>query len=276
MNLNADQLQALCDIADAAGREVMAVYSGDITAWTKDDQTPLTEADLRADRVIRDGLTVAFPGVPIVSEEGSDHLLCKWSDPNSPEKGSDHLEDFFLVDPLDGTKEFLKRNGEFTVNIALIAKGNPVAGVVLAPALNEMFYAAQGLGAWKRDVQGTHALQPAAWKDGQVLRIIGSRSHGSAEMEQWLARLRMAHTFIAAGSSLKFCRLAEGKADLYPRLGPTSQWDTAAGQAVLELAGGEVVEMSGPPLRYGQDRPILNPFFIAVGDRRLLPLVKSL
>ncbi len=246
-------LQVLCGIADEAGAEIMEVYRQGANVWRKDDDSPLTEADLRADRVIRAGLERHFPGHFILSEE-------------SRSSGSLHEERFFLVDPLDGTKEFLKRNDEFTVNIALIEHGRPVAGVVLAPALRELFCAQQGQGAWKRDAQG-------AWRAIAVgarhspLRVMGSRSHGTERLAQWLARLPEASILMESGSSLKFCRIAEGQADLYPRFGPTSQWDTAAAQAVLEAAGGSVCDLQGRALAYGLDRPLLNPEFIASAHR---------
>lgn len=246
------ELEILCRIAEAAGQEVMAVYRDGGTTWHKEDASPLTEADLRADFVIRRGLEQHFPGVFILSEE-------------SASGSQQDVNCFFLVDPLDGTKEFIKRNGEFTVNIALIEAGEPVAGVVFAPALGELFYAARGLGAWKRDSAGITPIAVVK-SDAMVhLRVIGSRSHGGDKLATWLAALKVGHSFVAAGSSLKFCRIAEGQADIYPRFGPTSQWDTAAAQAVLEVAGGAVKDLHGAPLRYGLDRPTLNPEFIALG-----------
>ena len=254
------ELDTLCRIAEAAGQEIMAVYRDGGVTRQKDDQSPLTEADLRADRVIRAGLEQHFPGVFILSEE-------------SVSAGEQNAERFFLVDPLDGTKEFLKRNGEFTVNIALIEHGEPVAGVVLAPALGESFYAARGLGAWKRDSTGLRTIVTAHRSPTDPLRVMGSRSHGADKLNAWLATLKNEHTFVAAGSSLKFCRIAEGQADIYPRFGPTSQWDTAAAQAVLEMAGGTVTDLQGTPLCYGLDRPVLNPEFVAVGHPALLQLL---
>lgn len=260
MPLRETQLRTLCDIAEAAGQEIMAVYRDGGETWHKDDHSPLTEADLRADRVIRQGVEQHFPGVFILSEE-------------SVSAGKQDAERFFLVDPLDGTKEFLKRNGEFTVNIALIEHGEPVAGVVLAPALGELFYAARGLGAWKRDRTGLRPIATAHRSPTDPLRVMGSRSHGADRLNAWLATLKNEHTFVAAGSSLKFCRIAEGQADIYPRFGPTSQWDTAAAQAVLEVAGGAVTDLQGVPLRYGLDRPVLNPEFVAVRSPALLLLL---
>lgn len=251
MNVTREQLDTLCRIAEAAGHEIMAVYETGGATWQKDDASPLTEADLRADRVIRAGLEESFPGVFILSEE-------------SVSSGAAAGDRFFLVDPLDGTKEFTKRNGEFTVNIALVERGVAVASVVLAPALGELYFGARGLGAWKRDASGLREIRTARRDTSQPLRVIGSRSHGGERLEAWLATLDQAHSFVAAGSSLKFCRIAEGSADIYPRFGPTSQWDTAAAQCVLEAAGGAVTDFDGQPLRYGLDRPVLNPEFIAV------------
>ena len=255
MKVSIDQLRILCEIAEAAGREVMDVYAQDFSVWQKEDASPLTQADLRADAVIRQGLESAFAGVFILSEE-------------SRSSEAQFADSFFLVDPLDGTKEFLKRNGEFTVNIAWVYKGHAVAGVVLAPALGELYFAAQGLDAWKRDASGTKPLRVAQFDGSGPLRVVGSRSHGANNMEAWLARLTWAHSLQTCGSSLKFCRIAEGRADIYPRLGPTSQWDTAAAQCVLEMAGGAVTSLDGRPLVYGLDLPTLNPEFVATGSLR--------
>jgi 3'(2'), 5'-bisphosphate nucleotidase len=250
-DLDRAQLEILCDAALAAGREIMAVYRTDFQAWEKDDRSPLTEADLKADAVIRTALEANFSGIFILSEESS-----------SVATPGATAQRFFLVDPLDGTREFLKRNDEFTVNIALVENGEPVAGVVFAPALDELFFAARNVGAWQR-VGGRESALGAVTPPTGPLRVIGSRSHGTDAMGEWLARLGP-HEFVGAGSSLKFCRLAQGRADLYPRLGPTSQWDTGAAQAVLEQAGGQVLDPTGQPLRYGLDRPVLNTHFIAL------------
>lgn len=252
------ELAALREIAQAAGREILDVYDTAFTSWQKADETPLTHADLRADVVIREALQRAFPGVFIWSEESC-----------SPMEGNAPPAMFFLVDPLDGTREFLQRNGEFTVNIALVHQGEPVAGVVHAPALHEMFHAARGLGAFRERAGQSSLLRVAGRAERGELRVIGSRSHGGPALSAWLEQLAGPHTFLAAGSSLKFCRIAEGAADVYPRLGPTCQWDTAAGQAVLECAGGAVLDPSGRDLRYGLDRPVLNPFFVALARRDL-------
>ncbi len=250
MTLSKIALDALCGIAEMAGAEILTVYDAGSQIWEKSDSSPLTEADLRADRVIRAELEKHFPGIFILSEE-------------SISVGESTEDYFFLVDPLDGTKEFIKRNGEFTVNIALVDKGRPVAGVVLAPALGELFFAAVGLGAWKKDSHGIHSISVATRAEGEPLRVIGSRSHGGEKLAEWLSSIGVDHSFVAAGSSLKFCRIAEGAADVYPRFGPTSQWDTAAAQCILEVAGGAVKDLEGKPLSYGLARPILNSEFIA-------------
>jgi len=256
VKLRERELLAMRDIAERAAREVMAVYAAPTAVMTKPDDSPVTAADLRSDAVIRAGLAVAFPGVFVLSEE-------------STSAGSRDHETFFLVDPLDGTKEFIARNGEFTVNIALVHRGTPVAGVVFAPALGELCFAAQGMGAWKREAGAPRRLRVAAHAPGTPLRVMGSRSHAGPALAGWLDRLARPHVFVAAGSSLKFCRIAQGDADIYPRMGPTCQWDTAAGQAVLQEAGGAVVDCDGRPLTYGLDRPLLNGDFVAVGDRAI-------
>jgi 3'(2'),5'-bisphosphate nucleotidase len=185
---------------------------------------------------------------------------------------SGHSDVFFLVDPLDGTKEFLKRNGEFTVNIALIANGVPVAGVVVAPALGECYFAAQGLGAWKSVAGKSVPLRVRNYESSAPLRIVGSRSHDAGRLNARMDTLPVPHQFTPVGSSLKFCRVAEGQADIYPRFGPTRQWDTAAAQCVLENAGGCVLDLAGQALRYGFDRPMRNPEFLAMGDNSIFDL----
>ncbi|MDP3619273.1 MAG: 3'(2'),5'-bisphosphate nucleotidase CysQ [Ramlibacter sp.] len=264
MKITRPQLEALCTIASEAGREIMDVYGNDtIVITNKEDASPLTQADLRSDAVIRRGLQTAFPDVFIWSEESIS--------PQTVDAGLPRT--FFLVDPLDGTKEFINRNGEFTVNIALIHEGEAVAGVVYAPALGQLYCAARGLGAWKGESPLHHehavSLKAQSCHNGseiRKLRVIGSRSHGGDALAAWLAKLRQPYDFVVAGSSLKFCRIAEGQADIYPRQGPTCQWDTAAGQAVLQEAGGCVLDPNGKPLRYGLDMPILNTHFVALGD----------
>jgi 3'(2'), 5'-bisphosphate nucleotidase len=226
-------------IAEAAGARIMAVY-GTAQAETKADGSPVTEADLAAHRVILDGLARDCPGIAVVSEEDAAH------------RTPDPRESFILVDPLDGTREFISRNGEFTVNIALIEGGRPVAGVVVAPALGRLWVGALGAGA-RRRATGDAGWQPigcrAPLADGVV--CVASRSHRDATTDAFLAGQTVAG-LRSVGSSLKFCLVAEGEADIYPRFGPTMEWDTAAGQAVLEAAGGHVLTPDGEPFRYGK------------------------
>ena len=260
MKPSARDVGELCEIARAAGAAIMGLYRTDVAASAKHDASPLTQADLDADAILRERLTAAFPGVPIVSEESAAH--------DAPADGC-----FFLVDPLDGTREFLNRTDEFTVNVALVSSRQPIAGIVYAPALDELFAAGAGLPPRKHAGGCCVDLRVARVAPAQPLRVIGSRSHAGDAMQAWLATLTVPYTFVAAGSSLKFCRIAEGRADIYPRFGHTSQWDTAAAQAILEHAGGRVADLSGVPLCYGPHRPILNPFFAAVGDPGLAALI---
>lgn len=245
MTVSADQLVT---IAKQAGAAIMKIYEGEIAVEHKEDESPLTLADLEADRVICEGLQKCYPEIFILSEESASGELADY-------------DNFFLVDPLDGTKEFLKRNGEFTVNIAWVKNGVAEVAVVYVPALNECFKADE-TGAYEEETNG-------AWKKlgtdkvrGHKLRIVGSRSHGAEEMEAWLATLTEPYEFLGVGSSLKFCRVAQGQADIYPRFGPTCQWDTAAAQCIVEKAGGSVNDLKGTPLRYGVMREKLNPYFI--------------
>lgn len=251
-------LNSIIAIAEQAGDAILPIYARDCVTIAKPDQSPLTEADLAAHCLIVAQLS-ALSDLPVLSEEST---LVPW-----PERRA--WTRYWLVDPLDGTKEFLNRNGEFTVNIALIDDGRPVLGVVHAPALKRTYYAAQGVGAFRRD-QGMAAIpihvapkRPGPW------RVVGSRSHGAAETNAFLAALGDV-ALVAMGSSLKFCVLAEGGADLYPRMGPTCEWDTAAAQCVLEQAGGEMLALEDGrlvPLRYNRKESLLNPHFIACAER---------
>ena len=245
-------------IARAAGREILEVYTEADTARTlKADASPLTAADLRAHRLIAAALAELTPGVPVLSEE---------SDP-PPYAERVRWRRHWLVDPLDGTREFLARNGEFTVNIALIEAHAPLFGVVHVPVSDTTYGGIPGEGAWRQvGTAPAEALRVAAHAADPV-RVVGSRSHRGDSLEGFLARLGR-HELKPIGSSLKFCLIAEGAADVYPRLGPTSEWDTAAAQAVVVAAGGAVVELDGQPLRYNTREELLNPSFVAYGDSR--------
>ena len=238
-------------IADRAGATVMRHYEAGATATAKEDGSPVTAADRDAEAVILAALRELTPTVPIVAEEAA-------ASGDLPEVGDGM---FWLVDPLDGTREFIARNGEFTVNIALIDARRPILGVVLAPAIDTAWWGATGHGATIRETAGTKAIRVRSVPDAPV--AVASRSHRDARTDAWLAEHKVADT-VAAGSSLKFCRVAEAKADLYPRFGRTMEWDTAAGQGVLEAAGGTVLRLDGTPLRYGKPG-FENPEFIARG-----------
>lgn len=261
MQVSKDLLGEMCEIAIEAGGAILEEYNSSSSVYLKKDGSPVTTADLLADRIITRRLEKLFPNVHLLSEESCTSKL------------PDKCESFFLIDPLDGTKEFIKRNGEFTVNIALIFCNQPIAGVVYAPALDELYFASKDGGAWKHKRGATMRMFCQPWDDRGSLRIIGSRSHACAETKLWLEELTCEHEFVAAGSSLKFCRIADGAADIYPRFAPTSQWDTAAGQCVLEEAGGGVVNMNRESFTYGLDRPIINESFLAVSDQRILSII---
>ncbi|WP_374442517.1 3'(2'),5'-bisphosphate nucleotidase CysQ [Stella sp.] len=247
-------LPALRAIAEQAGEAILGVYNGDHGVRAKADASPLTIADELADRLIVAALQALTPDIPVVSEETVETA--------GPAAAGAHR--FWLVDPLDGTKEFIKRNGEFTVNIALVDDGRPVAGVIHIPVQGETYAGAVGAGATLRRGGGAPIpirCRPAP-ADGVV--VMTSRSHAdNAALDAYLADARVAERRVA-GSALKFCRVAEGVADLYPRLGPTSEWDTAAGQAVVEAAGGRMTMLDGSPFRYGKP-DFLNPGFVVRG-----------
>ena len=248
-------LATATDIARAAAVEVMAVYASAFEAQRKDDASPLTQADLRAEALIVPALLALLPGVPVVAEEAASR--------GQVASAADLPRRFWLVDPLDGTREFVARNGEFTVNIALVEDGAPVLGVVLAPAIGRTFLGARGCGAWAEADGVRRAINcRAAPADGLVLAC--SRSHGDeSAMSRWLGTQRIARR-VVVGSSLKFGLIAAAEADLYPRLGRTMEWDTAAGHAVLAAAGGSVCDLAGQPLRYGKPG-YENPHFVARG-----------
>lgn len=245
------------DIARRAGDEILEVYrSGETQAREKADRSPLTVADLRAHRLIDDALRALTPDIPVLSEEAA----------AIPFEERRHWQRYWLVDPLDGTREFLARNGEFTVNIALIEGHTPALGVVHVPVTGRTYWGVPGEGAWRREGDAVpvaiRTQQPAC----VPLRVVGSRSHRGDTLDAYLARLGV-HELVSVGSSLKFCMVAEGGADLYPRLGPTSEWDTAAAQAVVEAAGGTVVKLDGTPLEYNTKADLLNPHFFVYADR---------
>ena len=253
----ADLARACCALARDAGTAIMQIYAGEFAVERKDDDSPLTAADLAAHRVIVKGLRALTPRIPILSEESAEQA--GWQERRSWPR-------YWLVDPLDGTREFIKRNGEFTVNIALIENHAPALGVVYAPALDELYWAWLGGNAFfsTKSQSGQLHTRPRA----TPLLVAGSRSHAGPRMLGVLDKLGPL-TLVPLGSSLKFCRTAHAEVDLYIRFGPTSEWDTAAGQCVLEQAGGRVLRTDGQALDYNAKESLLNPDFLACGDPRV-------
>lgn len=240
-------------LADEASEKVLHIYQSEFKVNYKDDQSPITAADMASHDVIVNGLRRLSRDIPILSEEGAQ---AAWDE-------RQHWRRFWLIDPVDGTKDFTQRTGEFTVNIALIEDGEPVLGVVTAPALNTVYWGIKGEGAHRRDRSGhTQRIQVAAPRD--TLRVVASKNHLNDATRAFIDSLGP-HDTVQAGSSLKFCRIAEGHADLYPRMGPTCEWDTAAAHAILLAAGGKVQTVDGKPLQYGKE-DLLNPYFIAAGN----------
>ncbi|WP_404473992.1 3'(2'),5'-bisphosphate nucleotidase CysQ [Vreelandella venusta] len=249
-----DLLERVLAIAYKAGEAIMAVYGREFRVELKDDNSPLTEADQAAHRVIMRGLQALPQQLPVLSEEDVDGFA-----------GIDSAGRYWLVDPLDGTKEFIKRNDEFTVNIALIQNGKPVLGVVTAPALGVAYLAAEGVGAFKIENGQRRAIHVAGKPNADSeWRVMASRSHASPDVTAWLATLGR-HKLQPMGSSLKFGVIAEGRADVYPRLGPTCLWDTAAAHAIVLQAGGRVENLQGEPLSYANPAEKLNPDFVVWG-----------
>lgn len=248
-------LEDIMQLAVEAGHEILRIYETDYAIEHKDDMTPLTEADMAAHHIIDAGLQRLTPQIPILSEESVEIPFAErkqWSC-------------YWLVDPLDGTREFIKRNGEFTVNIALIENGESVLGVVYAPVLKTSYYARRGAGAFRKEngepATAIHTRRPCA----SPVLIAGSRSHRGDSLNAYLERLDD-YEIISVGSSLKSCMVAEGSADIYPRLGPTSEWDTAAAQCVVEEAGGRLTDTKMQALRYNTKDSLLNPHFFVFGD----------
>lgn len=254
MHEHARLLDDIRALASRAGDAILGVYQREFDVDLKDDRSPLTEADRLAHDIIVAALGELTPDVPVLSEE------------SAPGDLADRLawDRYWLVDPLDGTKEFIKRNGEFTVNIALVEAHAPVLGVVRAPALGVEFAAAPGRGAIRR-ADGARPEQIACTAAHEPVRVVGSRSHPSGHLAEYLEVLGP-HELKPMGSSLKICLVAQGEADVYPRFGPTSEWDTAAAQAILEHAGGRMIDLAGQPLRYNTKSDLLNPYFLAYGD----------
>ena len=248
-------IDAVIEIARRAGSAILKVYEKDFEIERKGDQSPLTEADLASHRVIVEGLKALTPDIPVMSEESA-------AIPYDERRG---WRQYWLVDPLDGTKEFIKRNGEFTINIALIEGGSPTLGVVYVPAGGVLYHGRAGEGAVRIDDDGMKMTIHVTERRRTPMLIAGSRTHAGDSLKRFLERVGD-YEIVSMGSSLKLCLVAEGSADVYPRLGPTSEWDTAAAQAVVEAAGGQVTDTELRPLRYNRKESLLNPYFLAFGD----------
>ena len=255
MNLS-ELLDNLIEISKLAGDEILDVYNGTIDVTLKDDLSPLTDADQRSNAVITSKLVALYPEIPILSEEGKEIDFSerkKW-------------DLFWLIDPLDGTKEFIKRNGEFTVNIALIENGCPIAGIVYAPTKNTFWYGVRGIGSFiiENDSESKEIFVQNDIKD--PIKIVSSRSHPSPKLQNYLDRFQN-HEIVNMGSSLKICLVADGTAHIYPRLGPTMEWDSGAGHAVLKYAGGFLTDATtGNELVYNKEN-LRNPDFICYGSK---------
>ncbi|GGF29957.1 3'(2'),5'-bisphosphate nucleotidase CysQ [Halobacillus andaensis] len=254
-------MKQIIQAALSAGKEIMKIYETDFDIEYKEDESPLTTADQRSDEIIKNALRTHYPNIPVLSEEGS-HITYEQRK---------EWRQFWLVDPIDGTKEFIKKNGEFTVNIARIRNGKPVQGVVYAPALDILYVADEDKGAYKVEGvlsrENVHAeALPIEKRDDRTVKVVASRSHMSDETKAFIDELEVKYENVetlSAGSSLKLCLVAEGKADYYPRYAPTMEWDTGAGQAIVELSGGKVeVANDQKPLEYNKEN-LRNPWFLA-------------
>lgn len=257
--MNEDLPQLLPEVialAREAGRTILEVYGKSSYAVSeKEDRSPLTEADLRSEKLILAGLRRIAPEIPVLSEETGQ---VPWATRRAWSR-------LWVVDPLDGTREFIGRNGEFTVNIALVQDGRAVLGVVHAPALGRTYFGCEGAGSFRSDAEAAGRPVRVAKRGPGPVRVVGSRSHRGSSLDAFLERVGP-HELVEVGSSLKLCLVAEGAADVYPRLGPTCEWDTAAGQCVLEQAGGQVVTLEGQPLSYNSRAEVLNPSFVGYAD----------
>lgn len=252
-----DLLTPALEVSIEAGSRILEIYERGFEVSQKADETPLTEADVAASRIIEEGLARLSPSLPVLSEESESiafHERQTWSR-------------YWLVDPLDGTREFINRTGEFTVNVALIDNGEPVIGIVYAPVLGVYYYACRGQGAYKRSACNQPRRIYARQQTADPVVVAISNSYRSGEALQNFLQALGPFEVRAVGSALKSCLVAEGEADIYARLGPTSEWDTAAAQCILEEAGGQLTDTAMQPLRYNTKSSLLNPHFFAFGDK---------
>jgi len=254
---NKKLLLDICNIAILAGDEILHFYNTDIEVTHKDDSSPLTKADLASNKFIIDSLHSLDSEIPILSEES----FVDWRTRKNWTK-------YWIVDPLDGTKEFIKKNDEFTVNIALVENNNPILGVIFVPAKSTLYFAQKGFGSFTLDTKIAlnsldEAKKIAVSKLSNQVRVIGSRSHSNNAFTNWVDEKFPNAEIIQAGSSLKFCLIAKGDADIYPRFGPTSEWDIAAGHIILNEAGGKILTLENKEINYNEKESVLNPEFIA-------------
>ena len=256
-------LLKVCNIAIKAGEEILKYYTEDIHVTHKDDSSPLTKADLASNKIIMNALQQLDRTIPILSEES----LVEWKERKNWTK-------YWLVDPLDGTKEFIKQNGEFTVNIALIENNKPILGVIFTPVKFDLYFAQKNYGSYKINsssklINLQEAVKIFVANQSSIKRIIGSRSHSNQTFDSWVNQNFPNSEIVQAGSSLKFCLIAEGAADIYPRFGPTSEWDIAAGHIIVNEAGGRVNTFENTEINYNQKEDLLNPQFYAIGNYKL-------
>lgn len=257
MDINSPELlPALISIAKHAAGEILEIYATDFRVEDKEDNSPLTAADMASHRAIMAGLSELTPDIPVLSEESA----------TIPYLTRQNWDRYWLIDPLDGTREFVKRNGEFTVNIALVEYHQATVGIVYAPATHRCYFASKGQGAYKQDAGQAAQRIKTKSTSADSFTVAGSRSHGSEQQQNFIRALGNKVDVIAIGSSLKLCLVAEGKVDIYPRFGPTSEWDTAAAHAIVTEAGGIVTDTEFKALEYNRKKSMLNPHFLAIAD----------
>ncbi len=260
---NNDLLLKVCNIAIQAGEEILKYYNDDIEVTHKDDSSPLTKADLASNKIILNALHELDRTIPILSEES----LVEWNQRKN-------WTTYWLVDPLDGTKEFIKKNGEFTVNIALIENNKSILGVIYTPVKSDLYFAKKNYGSFKINsssklIDLKEAKKIFVSNQSSIKKIIGSRSHSNQDFDSWVNKNFPNPEIVQAGSSLKFCLIAEGVADIYPRFGPTSEWDIAAGHIIVDEAGGRVSTFENNEINYNSKEDLLNPQFYAIGNYKL-------
>ena len=252
-------LLEILNIAIDAGKEILKIYNDDIIVKSKEDNSPLTKADINSNKIIIKRMKNLQPKFPILSEES----LIDWNERKEWQK-------YWLIDPLDGTKEFINKNGEFTVNIALIKNAKPILGIIYSPFLSELYFAQKDQGAYKincsqtiKSLENSVKILSNNKKKSDEIIIIGSRSHSNKKFNEWINKNYKNYQILQKGSSLKFCEIANGNADLYPRFGPTSEWDIAAGHIILEEAGGFLKTFENQSIKYNSKESLINPEFLA-------------